>query len=54
MIPHIGRVLRGFHHRVARRLKGQKSWRGRDGRWVYPPMDESVEEAGLHELETYF
>ena len=32
--PHIGRVLGGFHHRVARRMTGRQPWRGRDGVWV--------------------
>ena len=34
MTPHIGKVLRGFHHRVARRLTGIKPWQGRDGVWT--------------------
>ena len=32
--PHIGRVLGGFHHRVARRMTGRQPWRGRDVVWV--------------------
>ena len=40
MKPQIGRVLGGFHHRVAHRLMGRKPQRGRDVRWVYPPLTE--------------
>ena len=53
MKTRIGRVLVGFYHRVACRLTGQKPFRGRDGRWVYPPLTEAMEEAGLQEVETY-
>ena len=34
MTPRIGRVLGGFHHKVARRLKGGKPWRGGDRVWI--------------------
>ena len=34
MTPRIGRVLVGFHHRVARRLTERQPWRGRDDVWV--------------------
>ena len=51
--PHIGRVLVGLHHRVDRRLTGRKPQRGKDGRWVYPPPEESMEEVGLQEVYTY-
>ena len=37
--PHIGRVLCGFHHRVARRLTGIQFWIGKDGGWVYTLME---------------
>ena len=30
MTPCIGRVLVGFHHRVAHRLTGKQPWRGQD------------------------
>ena len=47
MTPHIGRVLRGFQDRVALRLTGRQPWRGRDGVWVYPPLEDTTVEAGL-------
>ena len=47
MTPHIRRVLGGFHHRVALRLTGRQPWRGRDGVWVYPPLEDTTVEAGL-------
>ena len=31
MTPHIGRVLGGFHHRVALRITEKQPWRGRNG-----------------------
>ena len=53
MTPHIGRVLGRFHHRVARRLTGRQPWRGRDGVWIKPPLEDVMAEAGLQEVETY-
>ena len=41
------RVLGGFHHRVARRLTGRQPCIGRDGGWVYPPLEDAMAEAGL-------
>ena len=52
--PHIGRVLGGFHHRVAHRLKGKQPRQGRDSVWVYPLLEDAMEEAGLQEVKTYF
>ena len=34
--PHVERIMRGFHHRVARWLKGKQPWRLPDYRWKYP------------------
>ena len=42
MTLRIGSTLGGLYHRVARRLKGRKPWRGVDGSWVYPPLAESM------------
>ena len=42
-----------FRHRVACRLTGRKPQRVVDGRWRYPPLEESMEEEGLQEVETY-
>ena len=53
MTPLIGRVLVRFHHRVARMLMGRQPWRGRYGRWVYPPLSEAMEEVLLQEVEAY-
>ena len=49
----IGRILGGFHHRVACRLTGRQNHRRRYGGWVYTLLAEDMEEAGLQELETY-
>ena len=51
--PHIGRVLGGLHHRLARRLTGRQPWRGQDGGWVYTSLVDAMKEAGLQEVETY-
>ena len=53
MTPRIKRVLGGFHHRVACRLTGRIPRRGRDGWWVYPPLGNTMAEAGFKEVETY-
>ena len=47
MTPHIGRVLGGFHHRVALRLMGRQPWRGRYGVWVYTLREDAEGEAVL-------
>ena len=53
MAPRIGRVLRGSHHRVAQRLKVRQPWIVQDVVWVYPPLEDMMAEAVLHELDTY-
>ena len=45
--------LGAFHHRVDLKLTGRQPQKGRDGGWVYPPMEDVMAEAGLQELETY-
>ena len=47
MTPHMKRVLGGFHHRVARRMMGQKPQKGRGGGWVFPLLEYAMVEAGL-------
>ena len=42
MTPCIGRVLGRSHYRVARRLKGRQPWRGKDGVWTYPPLEDTM------------
>ena len=49
----IGRVLGGFHNMVDQRLIGRQHWIGRDGTWIYPPLEDAMAEAGLQEVETY-
>ena len=51
--PHIGRVLGGFHHKVARKMMGRQPWKGRNSVWTYPPKEDAMAEAGLQEVETY-
>ena len=49
---HIGRVLGRFNHRVDLRLTGRQPRRGRDGVWVYPLLEDAMEEVGLKEVNT--
>ena len=51
--PPSGRVLGGFHHRVAQSLTGRQHRKARDGVWVYPPLEDAIAEVRLQELETY-
>ena len=45
--PGIGRVFGGLHHRVARRQTGRQPRLGRDGMWVYQPLEDAMAELGL-------
>ena len=45
-------TLRGFHHKVARRLTGRSAYRYNGG-WVYPPIGEALEAAGLLTIEEH-
>ena len=53
MTHYIGRVWSGSHHRVACRLTGRQPQRGWDELWVYPPMEDEIEEARFHDMDTY-
>ena len=53
MTPHIGRVLGVFHHSVAHSLTGREPWQGRDSVWTYPPLEFSMPETVMQEVETY-
>ena len=53
MTPRIGRVLGGFHHRVARRLTGRQPRQVREIVWVYPPLEDAMTEAGFQDVDTY-
>ena len=32
---------------------GRQPWRGKDGVWTYPPLEDVMVEAGLQEVDTY-
>ena len=38
--PHIGQLLRGFHHRVERRILGKQPRQREERNWEYPPTGE--------------
>ena len=42
LTPRMKRVFGGFHHRVDLRLTGRQLWKGRDGGWVYTPMEDAM------------
>jgi len=44
--------LRGFHHKVARRMTGRSACRYNGG-WVHPPIGEALEAAGLLAIEEH-
>jgi Reverse transcriptase (RNA-dependent DNA polymerase) len=46
-------VLRGFHHRAARRMANMMAYRTAGGKWVYPPIEEALKKAGLYNIEHY-
>ena len=53
--PHIGRMLGGFHHRVALRLIGKQPQMSPYGGWDSPPPHrggEEIREAVLEEVDT--
>ena len=50
---YMGRVLCRFHQRVALRLTERQPQRGSNRGWVYPLLEDALEEAGLQEVETY-
>ena len=45
-------ALDAFQDRVARRLTGRLTRRGRDGKWVYPPLAGVLKEAGVLRVRT--
>ena len=53
MTPGTGRMLGGFHHRVACRLTGRQPQQGRGDLRTYPPLEDAMSEAGLQEVDTY-
>jgi len=44
-------VLKGFCHRVARRMADMMAYRGPGTGWIYPPLEEALKEAGLCAME---
>ena len=46
------KVLEGFHHRIARRIAGKVAFRQGD-EWVWPPLEEALDEAGLWPMREY-
>ena len=46
------KVLAGFHSRAARRITNRMP-RLVNGEWIYPPLEEAYQEAGLYSMEKY-
>ena len=53
MTLRIERVLDGFHHKLDHRLTRRQHWIGREDGWVYSPMEKTIVESRLQEVETY-
>ena len=51
--PKMLEVLTGFHHKIARQIAKKTASRQPDGTWVYPPIAEALEIAGLFPMEEY-
>ena len=47
------KTVRGFHHRVVRRLASRLPHRLPSGAWEYPPIDEAFQITGVKEIEHY-
>ena len=48
------RALEGFHRQVARRIWRQMPHHlHEEDRWVYPPVEKALKEAGLFPLSVY-
>lgn len=45
-------ALRGFHHRVARKIANKQAFLF-NNEWVYPPITEALDIANLHPIEHY-
>ena len=45
-------ALDAFQGRVARRLTGRQTRRGRDGKWFYPSLAGALKEAGVVRVRT--
>ena len=50
--PTMLKMLEGFHHRAARRISGKRP-RLVHGEWIYPPIAEALEIAGLYPIYHY-
>ena len=51
--PHNGRTLGGYHHRVFFSLSGRHPSSRTDVTWVYPPLEEAMAEAVIHEVDIH-
>ena len=47
------KVLGGFHHRVAQRIKGMTGTYGAGGEWDYPPVVAEMEAVVLQPISEY-
>jgi hypothetical protein len=45
-------TLRGFHHRVARKIAKKQAYL-LAGDWIYPPIEEALDDANLETIEVY-
>jgi hypothetical protein len=52
LTPAMLKVLSSFHHRVARKITNRMA-RKVNGAWHYPPLEPTLEMAGLYTMEAY-
>ena len=53
MTPHMGRILGIFYHRLLRSISGIQTQIWLDGIWAYPPLEDSLQVAGMETMEAY-
>ena len=51
-IPHIKRIMGGFHNRLVHRILGNMPRQRAEGTWEYPPLGETMRVDGIEETET--
>ena len=51
--PLIGQILGSLLKKVSHQMTIRILWRRLNGRWLYPPIGEDMEAAGLDMIEVY-
>ena len=51
--PRLENTLKGFHHKVVRRMAGMGTKRKWDGKWLHTPIGLELEMVGLDDIGVY-